>query len=400
MAVFEYEGINQQGQMSVGNITAEDSAAALAKLKESGLTVLEMKEKKARTGPAFPVRSKKVKVEELALFSRQLAAMVGAGIHITQALSTLGKETTNPLLQKAIQEIAADVEGGSSLTSAFSKHDKIFNPLYISMISAGEVGGMLENSLLRLAEQLQKDKQLRDNIKSATSYPKMIGGFAILMFTVMLVVMVPIFEGFIPAGTPLPWITEVIFALSANIRDFWLLWLGLGILLVLGISFFFKSKTGYLLWEQSKLRLPLFGPIILKAVVARFARTLATLLEGGINIVQALQSAGPTSGSYVVAKAVEESIRWIEEGKSIAAPLRQSGVFPPMVISMISIGEEAGTLPQMLDKIAEFYEEDVATLTKNLGSTLEPIMIILIGLVVGGMLLAMYLPIFTAVTSS
>ncbi len=399
MGVFEYEGINSQGQTATGSITAEDVDLALAKLKESGLAVIELREKKVKGGISLSFKSKKVKAGELALFSRQLAAMVGAGIHITQALATLGNESSHPILKEAITGIAANVEGGMSLTAAFEQYPKIFNPLYISMISSGEVGGMLETSLLRLAEQLQKDRQLSANIKSATSYPKMIGGFALIMFLAMVTVMVPIFEGFIPAGTPLPVVTKFIFALSTSIRTLWFVWLIIAILIGTGIYLFFKSKTGHQLWENSKLKLPLFGPIILKSVIARFSRTLATLLNGGINIVQALESAGPTSGSRVVSVAVEDAVRWIEEGKSIAAPLKQSGIFPPMVTSMISIGEEAGTLPQMLDKVAEFYEEDVATMTKNLSSILEPFMIILIGLVVGGMLLALYLPIFTAVTT-
>jgi type IV pilus assembly protein PilC len=400
MAVYTYEAMNRQGSIVSGDVSAVDEQGAVARLRETGLTVLELNQKKERAKKRGSARAKKVKVDDLALFSRQLAAMLGAGIPVTQSISTLARQTENISLQAALSDIASSVEGGINLTQAFSRHPKVFSPLYIAMIGAGEIGGILETALLRLSVQLQKEKQLNDNVKSATSYPKMIGAFAVLMFLAMLVGLVPVFEGFIPAGTPIPGITRVTFMLSASIRTRWYLWAAGLALIIWGVLRFAKSRTGHNLWEDWKMRLPLFGPIIQKSVIARFARTLATLLQGGIPVVQALESAGPTAGSDRVADAVTQAIRQIEEGKSVSQPLDQSGLFPPMVINMIAIGEEAGTLPELLDKIAEFYEEDVAALTKSLGSVIEPIMLILIGIVVGGMLLSLYLPIFTAVTAS
>lgn len=397
MALYRYEAMNRQGEITGGEVAAADQQAAVARLRENELSVISLdllKEKNASRRTR-----KKVKVADLALFSRQLAAMLGAGIPVTRSISTLAKQTENPTLQDALTDIASAIEGGMNLRQAFQRHPKIFSPLYIAMIGAGETGGILEEVLMRLSIQLQKEKQLNDNVRSATSYPKMIGGFAVVMFLAMLVGLVPIFEGFIPANAEIPAVTRFTFALSHNIRNFWYLWI-LGIAaLIWGIVSFTKSATGHRLWENSKMRLPLFGPIIQKSVVARFCRTLATLLQGGIPVVQALESAGPTAGSDLIAEAVTVAVQKIEAGKNVSQPLEESGLFPPMVINMIAIGEEAGTLPELLDKIAEFYEDDVATLTKNLGSMLEPIMLVLIGVIVGGMLLSLYLPIFTAVTT-
>ncbi|MEG1779402.1 MAG: type II secretion system F family protein, partial [Oscillospiraceae bacterium] len=392
MAVFKYEALSRSGSVVSGDITANDESGAVQRLGESGFTVLSLamqKEKKKKADGS----KKKVKVSDLSLFSRQLSAMIGAGIPITQSIATLSKQTENITLREALVEIASSVEGGSSLTQAFSRHSEVFSPLYISMLSAGEVGGILETVLIRLSDQLQKQKQLNDNVKSATSYPKMIGGFAVLMFLAMMTILVPIFEGFIPSNAEIPAITKFTFALSNNLRSFWYIWLVVFALLVFFIVTYAKSKSGHKLWENTKMKIPLFGPIMLKSVIARFSRTLSTLLQGGIPVVQALQSAGPTSGSDLIAKAVEKAVIEIEEGNNVSGPLEKSGLFPPMVINMIAIGEESGTLPELLDKIAEFYEEDVSTMTKNLGSMIEPIMLILIGVIVGGMLLSLYLPI-------
>jgi type IV pilus assembly protein PilC len=259
---------------------------------------------------------------------------------------------------------------------------------------------MMENTLKRLAIQLQKEKQLRDNINSAIFYPRLILGFALLLSVVMLVFLVPVFKTFIPEGTKIPGVTQAIFNFSDSIRSQWYIWI-MGAGLVIGcIVFFANSKTGKRLWDKLKFNIPIFGELIQKSVTARFSRTLSTLLDGGIPVVQAMQSAGPTSGSMLVAEAVSDAIISIEEGGNISAPLEASGIFPPMVTQMISVGEETGALPSLLDTIAEFYEEEVNTMTKGLSSLIEPIMLVLVGLVVGGMLVSLYLPIFSSITSA
>ena len=397
MASFTYDGINHQGQNVHGEVSADTSAAAIDKLREAGVVVMdiaekaEKKEKKGKGG--------KVTLTDTALFSRQLAAMLSAGVPVTRALSTLAKQTTNKTLAAAIDDIAKSVEGGGTLADAFAQYPKIFNKLFVSMIETGELGGILEQSLMGLSNQLQKEKSLKDNIKSAVSYPKNIAILAVVLLVCMLVFMVPLFQNMIPESTPINGITAGIFALSVSIRTKWYYWIAGAVSLVLVIYFSVKSKPVHRFWERIKLKMPLFGDFITKMCVARFCRTLATLVSGGVTAVEALQSAGPTAGSDLIEKAVIDAISDIEEGKGISESLDKCGLFPPMVIGMIAIGEEAGTLPELLDKVAEFYEEDVEATSRNLGAIIEPLSLVLVGGLVGFMLVSLYLPVFTATTT-
>lgn len=397
MASFTYDGMNRQGQNVHGEVVADNSSAAMDKLREAGIIVTDIKEKviseKKKTG------GKKVSIQDVAVFSRQMAAMISAGVPVTRALATLAKQTTNPTLAAAIVDISENVESGMPLSDAFALYPKIFDDLFVAMIATGEVGGILEQSLISLANQLQKNKALKDNIKSAVSYPKNIGIFAIILLIMMLAFMVPIFQKMIPAKTELNGLTQFIFNASTSLRTQWYLWILVAVVLIVALRFIIKSKFAHNFWEKNKLHMPLIGDFITKMVVARFCRTLATLLAGGVTAVEALQSAGPTSGSDLIRDAVDNAISDIEEGKSISDSLDKSGLFPPMVTGMIAIGEEAGTLPELLDKVAEFYEEDVETTSRNLGSIIEPIALIGIGGLVGAMLISLYLPIFTASTS-
>lgn len=397
MASFTYDGMNRQGQNVHGEVVADNSSAAMDKLREAGIIVTDIKEKviseKKKTG------GKKVSIQDVAVFSRQMAAMISAGVPVTRALATLAKQTTNPTLAAAIVDISENVESGMPLSDAFAMYPKIFDDLFVAMIATGEVGGILEQSLISLANQLQKNKALKDNIKSAVSYPKNIGIFAIILLIAMLAFMVPIFQKMIPAKTELNGLTQFIFNASTSLRTQWYLWILVAVILIVALRFIIKSKFAHTFWEKNKLHMPLIGDFITKMVVARFCRTLATLLAGGVTAVEALQSAGPTSGSDLIKDAVDNAISDIEEGKSISDSLDKSGLFPPMVTGMIAIGEEAGTLPELLDKVAEFYEEDVETTSRNLGSIIEPIALIGIGGLVGAMLISLYLPIFTASTS-
>lgn len=397
MASFTYDGMNRQGQNVHGEVVADNSSAAMDKLREAGIIVTDIKEKvineKKKSG------GKKVSIQDVAVFARQMAAMISAGVPVTRALATLAKQTTNPTLAAAIVDISENVESGMPLSDAFALYPKIFDDLFVAMIATGEVGGILEQSLISLANQLQKNKALKDNIKSAVSYPKNIGIFAIVLLIAMLAFMVPIFQKMIPAKTELNGLTQFIFNASTSLRTQWYLWILVAAVIIVALRFIIKSKFAHAFWEKNKLHMPLIGDFITKMVVARFCRTLATLLAGGVTAVEALQSAGPTSGSDLIKDAVDDAISDIEEGKSISDSLDKSGLFPPMVTGMIAIGEEAGTLPELLDKVAEFYEEDVETTSRNLGSIIEPIALIGIGGLVGAMLISLYLPIFTASTS-
>lgn len=400
MGIYNYECINKLGETVTGQLNAIDTASATSRLKTLNLMVLNLVEVRSSSVGSFLKMEKKVTIGDLSLFSRQLSAMLKAGIPITRAIYTLSRQTENFTFKDALENIARNVEGGMNLTEAFSAYPKIFNPLYLSMLHSGEIGGMLDESLNRLSDQLQKDKSLKDNVKSATFYPRVILGFAFLLIIAMLTLLVPIFESFIPEGSDIPALTKVIFGLSKSVRGYWYFWL-LGIALIIGgFIWFMKSPASKRIWEKLKFKLPGFGPLIQKSVVARFSRTLATLMEGGIPVIQALESAGPTSGSTIVADAVKEATRKIEEGKSISGPLEESGVFPPMVIHMIEVGEETGSLSSLLDKIADFYEEEVAVMTKGLTALIEPIMLVGVGLLVGAMLVSLYMPIFSSITSS
>jgi len=400
MADYIYECINRQGEIVKGKITADNNSIAVEKLKKMELMIVELKQVDLAVKSSKDMFRKKVTLGELGMFSKQMAAMLNAGIPVTRAVFTIGQQATNPTLKEALITIAQNVEGGKSLTDAFGMYPNIFSELYLSMIHSGEVGGMLDESLTRLADQLQKEKVLVDNIKASTFYPRMVAGFAIILFIAMLVFMVPIFKGFIPQNATVPTITAMIFSLSDSIRGRWYLWLASLAGIIFLIYLFVKSPRGKRVWEQTKFKLPAFGPILHKTVLARFSRTLATLLEGGIPVMQALEGAGPTSGSLLIKEVVHDAVKKIEEGKNIADPLKESNLFPPMMTQMIAIGEETGSLSNMLDKVAEFYEDEVTTLSKGITALIEPIMLVVVGLIIGLMIIALYLPIFTAVTQS
>ena len=400
MAVFRYEAMNKQGETIKGLLSAENPKAGLERLREMGLSVLEIKEQKDSAFSAFIHNEKKVTLSELSVFSRQLSAMISAGIPITRSLYTLSRQAANATFKAALENIAKNVEDGMNITDAFGAYPKIFPDIYLAMIKTGELGGILETTLLRLSAQLQKEKQLRDNIKSATFYPRILMGFAVLMFVAMLVFMVPIFRANIPAGTEIPGVTQMIFSLSDSVRERWYYWLLSILAVVFGIASYLHSNSGKKLWDRIKFKMPIFGDLIQKTVIARFSRTLSTLLEGGIPVIQAMNSAGPTSGSILVAEAVKEAAHRIEEGRSISVPLEASGLFPPMVTQMVAVGEETGALPSLLDKVAEFYEDEVAVMTKGLSSLIEPIMLLFTGLVIGGMMISLYLPIFSSISSA
>ncbi len=393
---FTYEALNRQGESITGKVVANSTSEAYEKLREAGVVVTNLKEntaKKKKKG------GKKVSLADMSLFSRQLAAMIGAGIPVTQAMSTLVNQTTNPTLANAIKEVASDVEGGAALSDAFSAQKPVFSDLFCSMIAAGEMGGMLDKTLLAMSNQLHKDKQLKDAIKGATQYPKMVGALAIVICIFMIIFMVPTFQGMTQGATDLNPITLFIYALSDLLRTKWFIVFPAVIVFIFLVIQLIKSPPIKKFWENHKMKAPIVGELISKTIFARFCRIFATLVAGGVTAVKALETAGPTSGSQLVEDAVTRAIEDVENGRTIHEALDEPQIFPPMVISMIAIGEEAGSLPVMLDKVAEFYEEDVDSIAKNLGSILEPIMLVLLGSVVGFLIIALYLPVFQATTS-
>lgn len=398
MALFVYEVITKTGELLKGQLEAADEYAVSDNLRKIGHTVIDIVEIR----PSFFQNTFKAKVKasvgDLSLFSRQLAAMLDAGVPLTRSLFTLSSQTTNKGLGRVLEEIARNVEGGMNFTNAISAYPHIFPSLFTGMVKAGEVGGTLQDALVRLAEQLQKDKFLRDSLRSATFYPAAIGIFSVLLLLGMLFFLVPVFMGFFPQGIELPLPTKIVVALSNSLRSLWYLWFLAVFLLIILFRIYLHSSLGKRQWDRIKFRIPLFGPLLHRAVIARFSRTLSTLFSGGIPVVQALEAAGVATGNSLVEEAVKEAAEKVQEGKSIAGPLGESPVFPPMVTQMVSIGEETGSLPDLLNRIAEFFEDEVAVMTKGLTGMIEPIMLIIVGLSVGTMLLALYMPIFSVIT--
>ncbi len=398
MAAFTYDGLNRQGQNVHGEVIADNSSQAINKLREAGIIVTEMKEK-GNVGKKSTKSGGKVTTEDVAVFCRQLAVMLSAGVPITRALATLSKQTENGKFANAIDTIAKNVEGGMPLSDAFREYPKIFSPLFVAMIAAGETGGIMEQSLVSLADQMQKEKNLQKNIKSAFSYPRTVGIMAIVILIAMLYFMVPTFKNMMTDGMELNALSQFIFDASDSLIENTGTWFLVGAAIVGGIILIMKSPPAHILWENTKLTMPMFGSFMTKMVVARFCRTFATLLAGGVTAVDAMKSAGPTAGSDKLAKAVEEAISDIEEGSPISNALEKSGLFPPMVTGMVAIGEESGALPELLDKVAEFFEEDVENTSRNLRAMIEPLALVFVGIVVGGMLIALYVPMLTASTS-
>jgi type IV pilus assembly protein PilC len=401
LAAFNYEVVDRAGNLLSGVIAADNEELAAQKLKEQGYLVVQLKSQGSRRiGGLALTREKKVSHGDKTIFTRQLATMLNAGIPITRALFTLSEQASNPTLKKALGTIAANIESGMSIINAFNEYPSIFDQMYLGMIRAGEVGGTLGDTLVRLSDQMQKDKLLKDNIRSATMYPTAVVSFAILMLIAMLIFMVPIFQGFFPENIELPLITQLIINLSESLRSYWFLWIGVIALFILLIYLYVKTESGAIMLERIRLKLPGFGPLYHRTVLARFSRTFATLFANGIPVIRALESSGMATGSRLIQMAINEAVNEIQEGKNIGETFSQKNFFPPIVSQMISVGEETGSLPELLDKIAEFYEDEVSTMSKTLTSMIEPILLIFVGLVVGGMLVALYIPIFTAITQS
>lgn len=397
MAAFTYDGINKQGQSVHGEVIADSTNQAIDRLRENGIIVTEMKEKAAKKKSSGG--GKKITTEDIAVVCKQLAVMLSAGVPVTRALTTLSKQCANPKLANIMEEVAKSVESGVPLSDAFAQYPKVFSPLFVAMVASGEAGGIMEQALVSLADMLQKEKNLQKNIKSAYSYPRSVMIMAVVLLIAMLWFMVPLFKNMMKKGTEVEGISKVIFAVSDSLREETGTWILVAAIIFAIVFGFIKSPIAHKIWEANKLTMPMLGDFMTKMVVARFCRTFATLLAGGVTAVEALKSAGPTSGSEKLEKAVQEAIEDIEEGKSISDSLDKSGIFPPMLTGMVAIGEESGALPELLDKVAEFFEEDVENTSRNLRAIIEPIALVFVGVIVGGMLIALYVPMLTSSTS-
>src|SRR5690349_1692183 len=398
MGTFAFKALDLAGVSTIGELEADDKQQVASQLRGKGLIVLDIEEKKgaADVGDLF-ARFKRVKAQELTIATRQLSTMVSSGMSLLRALYVLEEQTGSDKLRDALIQIRKDVEAGISLSDALRRHPDIFNDLYVAMVEAGELGGILESTLHRVADQLEKDDSLRRQVKSAMMYPMLIGGFAVTVLLALVTFLVPVFEKiFKDFGGDLPAITKVTVALSHLVTKQW--YIGLAVIIACVVSFkkWKATARGREQWDRFKLKVPWkIGDIVQKVALARFSRTYSALIAAGVPMLQAIDITGRTAGNRVIEHAMEQVRESVKGGGSITTPMRaEPDAFPLMVTQMIGVGEETGALEQMLTKVADFYEDEVAASLKALTSILEPLMIIIVGGIVGFIVISMYMPMF------
>jgi type IV pilus assembly protein PilC len=380
------------GDIRTGEIELTSKDEVISYLHKQKLIPVSVREKEKGLQIKFGTG---IKTRDIVIFTRQFATMINSGLPLVQSLDILAQQTENDSLRKVIREVLYDVESGNTLADALDKHPKVFTKLYVNMVAAGEAGGILDTILLRLATFLEKNDALVRKIKGAMIYPGVILTVAALAVTVLLLFVIPIFEDmFSQAGIALPLPTQIVISLSEILQTYW--WAIFGGMAVAAVLLrqYYKTDQGELLIDRIILNFPILGDLQRKAAVARFTRTLGTLVSSGVSILEGLEITARTSGNRVIHDAVMGSRASIAGGETISGPLKESGVFPPMVVQMINVGEQTGGLDEMLAKIADFYDEEVDAAVSALLAALEPLMIVFLGVVVGGMIVAMYLPIF------
>ncbi len=399
MAIFRWQGVGPNGETVKGEMDAPDVAAVTARLRVQRIRPLPDRIRTKGSGLKREIKipgfGEKVKQKDVVIFTRQLATMIDAGLPIMQALDLLAQQTENKTFSGVIATVKHEVESGSAFAESLTKHPKVFDELYTNMVSAGEAGGMLDTILARLAAYMEKAVKLKSKIKSAMIYPISIISVAVLVTALLLIYVIPVFGTmFASFGEELPLPTQIAINLSyAAIAYCW--YIGVGIVgTICGIRTYYKTERGRRVIDAILLKLPVFGDIFRKAAVARFTRTLSTLVSSGVPILDSLAITGKTAGNKVVENAVLAARQSISEGKTLTAPLIESRVFPPMVCQMINVGETTGALDTMLSKIADFYDDEVDTAVSNLTALMEPMVIVFLGVVIGGIVVSMYLPIF------
>jgi type IV pilus assembly protein PilC len=392
---YQYKVRDKSGKLISGTLVADSEMLVLQRLREQGLTPLEVGKEKKGINLEINLRAKKVKLKELAVFSRQFATMINSGLPILRALAILADQTENPMLGQTLGAARLDIEQGASLSQAMGKHPKVFNNIYISMVRSGETGGSLDDTLLKLASMLEDEVRLRGKIKSAMTYPVAVVGLVTLIMSAMLLFVVPQFKtiyGQLGGQLPLP--TRLLLMCSQTFQKFWYIVLGGAFLARFLLRRYKATEKGRAVLDALKLRIPVFGSLFHKVALSRFASTLAMLMRAGVPILQALDIVIDTVNNRVVGKAVEDVQSSVREGESIAKPLARHDVFPPMVVQMIAVGEETGQVDIMLEKVAEFYTQEVEASVDALTSLIEPILIAFIGGAVGAAVIALYMPMF------
>ena len=399
MGMFEYTAKNaSSGQILKGTLDVPTRDEVIAFIRKNRMILVSVRE--AGTQVKLPSFRKSVSTRDVVIFTRQFATMINAGLPLVQSLTILSSQTENKTLKEITKAVVYDVEAGNTLADALRKHPKAFSDLYVNMVAAGEAGGILDTILLRLATFLEKNDALVRKVKGAMVYPGVIMSVAVIAVAVLLIFVIPTFSSmFASVNMTLPFPTRIVISASQLLlRFWWLILMALGAL-VFGLRAYYQTPAGKKAIDGGMLRAPIIGDLLRKSAVSRFTRTLGTLISSGVSILDGLEITAKTAGNRVIHDAVMHSRQSIAGGETIAGPLQSSGVFPPMVISMISVGEQTGGLDDMLTKIADFYDSEVDVAVSALLSLMEPIMIVVLGVIVGGMVVAMYLPIFDMVNA-
>jgi len=396
MPTFKYTAKNKDSRTVAGKIVAENQQAVIEELRKRGLVITAISETKEAVVKKSAFQSKKVKGEEIVIFSRQLATMVEAGIPILQGVNALKDQVAHPSFKKVLGQVESDIQHGSSLSVAFSKHPQVFTALFVNMVRVGETGGVLATILDRIATYLEKTLKLQRKVKSALIYPAVVVSMAIIITIFLLVKVVPTFANIYDSlGAKLPAMTLVLIGISNTLKHNILILIGALILIGFLLRRWYKTEKGAFVIDRMLLRMPIFGELLRKVAISRFSRTLATLVQSGVPILESLDIVEKTIGNKVLEKVVQEVKQVVREGESIASPLEKSNVFPPMVTRMIAVGEKSGQLEKMLLKISEFYDDQVDAAVEGLTSIIEPLIIGFLGIVIGFIVVALFLPIIS-----
>jgi type IV pilus assembly protein PilC len=398
---YAYTAINAAGVESVGELSARDAGGAHEALRARGLLPLQLEERGSATeGGGLGGVTKRVKPKALQIFSRQFATMIESGLNVVSALAILEQQTDDKNLAVVLADVRSDVEGGLLLSEAMQRHPRVFTRLYVAMVEAGEAAGILDIVLDRVALQIEKEMQIKRRVKGAMIYPTLVLSFAFLVLTGMLLFLVPVFvKLFADLGGELPFLTRMVVQASELVRGYYYIVFPAIGLLIFAFFKYKKTESGRRIWDRFRVRVPFgIGKVVLKVGMARFSRTLSSLIGAGVDIIQALEITGSTSGNSLIEDATKDVRDRVHEGASIAAPLMDAPIFPPMVAHMVRVGEETGELEKMLTKVADFYEDEVDASIQSLTSIIEPLLMILVGAIVGVIVIAMYLPMFKILT--
>ncbi|MCK4415350.1 MAG: type II secretion system F family protein [Candidatus Eisenbacteria sp.] len=397
MSRFVYRGRNATGEALAGELVADTAEAAVAQLRRQRIVATHIQPKKSSLSLRFKMKPK-IKGKDLAVFTRQFSTMINSGLPLVQCLEILSKQTSNSTLREVIVDVTSRVEAGASLADALAKRPEAFDTLFVNMVDAGEAGGILDNILMRLATYIEKAEALKRKVIGAMTYPGVVFAVALMATLFMLLFIIPVFaKVFSDYGGQLPLPTRIVVGVSEMLRACWWALGGLLVVAVLAVKRTYRSERGRRAIDGFLLRAPIVGEVLRKSSIARFTRTLGTMITSGVPILASLEVTARTAGNKVIEEAVLAARTAIRGGETIAGPLAKSDAFPPMVVQMIAVGEETGALDTMLEKIADFYDDEVTAAVEALTSVIEPVMIVLMGALVGGMTIAMYLPMFKLV---